>query len=100
VDQFRGVKRLHDRDRTGWWVLLQGILLVAAVILIAMAIALPEEQKTAGFVVAGIVGTAAFAISLWLFIEIGFLRGTHGPNRFGPDPLGDAPGQTPSDAKL
>jgi uncharacterized membrane protein YhaH (DUF805 family) len=94
------VKRLHDRDRTGWWVLLQGILLVAAVILIAMAIALPEEQKTAGFVVAGIVGTAAFAISLWLFIEIGFLRGTHGPNRFGPDPLGDASRQTPSDAKL
>ena len=69
MDQFRGVKRLHDRDRTGWWVLLQGILLVAAVILIAMAIALPEEQKTAGFVVAGIVGTAAFAISLWLFID-------------------------------
>ena len=24
---------------------------------------------------------------LWLFIELGFLKGTAGPNRFGPDPL-------------
>jgi uncharacterized membrane protein YhaH (DUF805 family) len=25
---------------------------------------------------------------IWLLIELGFLRGTAGPNRFGPDPLG------------
>lgn len=25
---------------------------------------------------------------LWLLFEIGFLRGTVGPNRFGDDPLG------------
>ena len=24
---------------------------------------------------------------LWMLIELGFLRGTEGPNRFGPDPL-------------
>lgn len=24
---------------------------------------------------------------IWLLVEIGFLRGTRGPNRFGPDPL-------------
>ncbi|HAE49771.1 MAG TPA: DUF805 domain-containing protein, partial [Tistrella mobilis] len=24
---------------------------------------------------------------IWLLVEIGFLRGTEGPNRFGPDPL-------------
>ena len=33
---------------------------------------------------------AALAISLWLFVQIGFLKGTQGPNRFGPDPLGAA----------
>lgn len=26
--------------------------------------------------------------AIWLLVELGFLRGTHGPNRFGPDPLG------------
>jgi len=25
--------------------------------------------------------------SIWLLVELGFLRGTEGPNRFGPDPL-------------
>ena len=26
--------------------------------------------------------------SIWILVELGFLRGTEGPNRFGPDPLG------------
>ena len=25
--------------------------------------------------------------SIWFLVELGFLRGTDGPNRFGPDPL-------------
>ena len=25
--------------------------------------------------------------SIWILVELGFLRGTEGPNRFGPDPL-------------
>ncbi len=27
--------------------------------------------------------------SIWMFIELGFLRGTEGANRFGPDPIAD-----------
>jgi uncharacterized membrane protein YhaH (DUF805 family) len=27
--------------------------------------------------------------SIWLLVELGFLRGTDGPNRFGDDPLGN-----------
>jgi uncharacterized membrane protein YhaH (DUF805 family) len=30
---------------------------------------------------------ASFAITVWAFVELGCLRGTVGPNRFGPDPL-------------
>jgi uncharacterized membrane protein YhaH (DUF805 family) len=33
----------------------------------------------------------ATAISIWAFIELGFLRGTHGTNTYGPDPLGVRP---------
>jgi uncharacterized membrane protein YhaH (DUF805 family) len=29
----------------------------------------------------------AFAISIWGFVELGCLRGTDGPNTYGPDPL-------------
>ena len=49
------VKRFHDRDKSGWWVLIIFIPLI-------------------GFI--------------WYLVELGFLPGTPGPNRFGPDPLG------------
>jgi uncharacterized membrane protein YhaH (DUF805 family) len=48
------VKRWHDRDRSGWMVLINLIPLVGP---------------------------------LWAFIELGFLRGTVGANRFGRDPI-------------
>ena len=28
-----------------------------------------------------------FALALFFFVDLGFLRGTRGPNRYGPDPL-------------
>jgi uncharacterized membrane protein YhaH (DUF805 family) len=46
------VKRFHDRDKSGWWVLI-GLIPIIGVI--------------------------------WLLIELGFLKGTPGPNRFGTD---------------
>jgi uncharacterized membrane protein YhaH (DUF805 family) len=90
------VKRLHDRDRTGWWLLVQALVLLVAVILMVVAFAVPEEQRTSWFVIGGIASVAAIGVSLWLFIEIGFLKGTAGPNRYGADPLG----QSQPDAKL
>jgi len=73
-----GVKRLHDRDKSGWWILL---FYVAPSVL--GSIANTREQPLAGFV----LGVASFAISIWGLVELGFLRGTVGPNRYGPDPL-------------
>jgi len=89
-------KRLHDRDRTGWWLLLQALVLFVALALVVVAFVAPEEQRPTWFVVASVAGVMALGVSLWLFVEIGFLRGSQGPNRFGPDPLG----QTKADAAL
>lgn len=36
---------------------------------------------------AAAVALAALALSLWGGIEIGFLKGARGPNRFGPAPV-------------
>jgi uncharacterized membrane protein YhaH (DUF805 family) len=83
-------KRLHDRDRTGWWLLWQILVVTVAVILIVVAIAVPKEQGALWYALAGATGLAAFVLSIWLFVQIGFLRGTQGPNRYGPDPLGAA----------
>ena len=48
------IKRWHDRNKSGWWVLINLVPCFGA---------------------------------LWSFIECGFLKGTTGENRFGPDPM-------------
>ena len=45
------IKRWHDRDKSGWWMLI---------------------------VLVPIIGW------IWFIVELGFLKGTPGPNRFGP----------------
>lgn len=49
-----GVKRFHDRNKSGWWVLIVFVPVIGG---------------------------------LWYLIECGFLKGTTGPNTYGPDPL-------------
>jgi uncharacterized membrane protein YhaH (DUF805 family) len=78
-----GVKRLHDRNKSGWYLVLfyivPGILLVASI-----AVGTTMEDS---ITIAGVLGLIAFAIGVWAFVELGCLRGTIGPNRYGSDPL-------------
>ena len=69
-------KRLHDRNKSAWWLLL--FYLVPAILQ-----GIGEQIGTAGI----ILTLAGFGISIWALVEIGFLRGTVGPNQYGPDPL-------------
>jgi len=72
-----GAKRLHDRDKSAWWLLvfyvLPGILS-----------SLGNQMDDLGFLILHVV---SFAITVWAFVELGCLRGTLGPNQYGPDPL-------------
>ena len=72
------IKRLHDRNKSGWW----SVPLIVAPGLYGHFGALLGTSFAAFF-----VGTAVFIAFLWGFVELSFLRGTRGPNRFGPDPL-------------
>jgi uncharacterized membrane protein YhaH (DUF805 family) len=76
-------KRLHDRDKSAWWLLL---FYGAPSVLNAAA----DWMGDVGF----ILYLAGFALMIWALVEIGCLRGTVGPNRYGPDPL--APPMLPS----
>ncbi len=49
------IRRLHDQNRSGWWVLISLVPIISLVLIVFMC-----------------------------------LPGTHGPNRFGPNPLGTA----------
>jgi uncharacterized membrane protein YhaH (DUF805 family) len=71
-------KRLHDRNKSAWW-----WLLFALVPLILSTIAYYTDPVE----VRPILVLACLAIDIWLLVELGFLRGTAGPNRYGPDPL-------------
>lgn len=71
-----GVKRLHDRDKSGWWLLLFYLA--------------PGVLDGIGKVAGGsrlVLAVASFAVSVWALVELGCLRGNDGPNRFGGDPL-------------
>jgi uncharacterized membrane protein YhaH (DUF805 family) len=73
-----GVKRMHDRDKSGWWTLL---FYVAPGILSGWQVTTPSVASVT------LLGYASLAILVWGIVELGFLRGTPGANRFGPDPL-------------
>jgi uncharacterized membrane protein YhaH (DUF805 family) len=73
------VRRLHDRDKSGW-------RLLAFFGLPAVLDYLPDAAGT-GLQLA--VALAELALLIWAFVELGCLRGAAGPNRFGPDPLAD-----------
>jgi uncharacterized membrane protein YhaH (DUF805 family) len=76
-----GIKRLHDRDRSGWRIL---IFFLVPGLSFAMADVLAGPSD-AGLAIA--LYAAGIAVGAWAFIELGFLSGTRGPNRYGPDPL-------------
>jgi uncharacterized membrane protein YhaH (DUF805 family) len=72
-----GAKRLHDRDKSAWWLLVfyaaPGVVSTAG-----------NRMEDVGFVILHVI---SFGITVWAFVELGCLRGTPGPNRYGPDPL-------------
>ncbi len=82
------VKRLHDRDRTGWWIAVVYLAIIVAVVLGVATLMQPEGQREPLNAIAVSAVFAVLCLMIWMFIEIGFLKGTQGPNRFGPDPLG------------
>lgn len=85
------IKRLHDRDRSGWWLLLFYFgpfvfALVGGFIfwVAADTVGMSAEWSYLGLRLCVLGG---IALVIWGFVEIGCRRGTAGYNRFGPDPL-------------
>jgi uncharacterized membrane protein YhaH (DUF805 family) len=77
------IKRLHDRNKSGWWMLP---------FVVAPALYRDFGDRLGDSDLAAPVGLAVFIFFIWGFVEMGFLSGTRGSNRFGPDPL--APAET------
>lgn len=88
-------RRLHDLGRSGW---LQAWVFVPAAVILQQE--LVREMGTPIFLFLWFV---TFGIIFWLLIQLGFLKGDSGTNRYGPDPLAptassdsDSPVETPA----
>lgn len=71
------VRRLHDRGRSGWWLLA----------FFALPIILYQGTDFVGETAATMLLLASLALQIWAAVELGFLKGASGSNRFGADPL-------------
>lgn len=82
-----GVRRLHDRGRSGWWLMIYSSPLAFSGVLLARNGGLPGEPLSPVFITTGVAMLATFAFYVWGFIDIGLRKGRHGPNRYGPAPI-------------
>ena len=96
-------KRLHDRDKSVWWLLVFVALPILCQIpawfelptmlsyvgdaMNAAKNHLPPPAQPVQSPLATLGNGAAAIIGIWAFVELYILKGTEGPNRFGPDPL-------------
>ena len=92
-----GVRRLHDTNRSGWWLLAPiasyfiGIMMVVATAGIGASMATDDQVGTGLLATGGIIGLVVMLVTLGLVLTLlvfWFLDGTPGPNRYGPDPKG------------
>jgi uncharacterized membrane protein YhaH (DUF805 family) len=82
-----GVKRLHDRNKSAWWLAVFAVPWVLPFVGAALdGLVMPEADMA--FVFLQYVG---LAIMVWALIELGCLRGTIGANPYGGDPLAPQP---------
>ena len=82
------VKRLHDRDRSGWWAIAILVLNRLAYLYYGLFFGLSFGVDISIFAELPLV-LLAVAMSLLqtgVFIELVFLAGAEGANRYGPDP--------------
>jgi uncharacterized membrane protein YhaH (DUF805 family) len=94
-----GTKRLHDLNRSGAWLVLfvGGPILLLIVSLVAAGVSIggtafsgetldvSQLMRLGGFAL--IIFASWLGLAIWAFVWFGCLRGTVGPNDYGPDPL-------------
>lgn len=79
------IKRLHDRDRSGWWIIP---FVFIPRLFFQFSDRLPASNWFAPF------DWIISALWLWGLVELFIVPGTSGHNRFGPDPLAEVADET------
>jgi uncharacterized membrane protein YhaH (DUF805 family) len=83
------VKRLHDRDRPAG---LAGFFLAPGLIKNLTDVIGVTGNPAAPNILDFLLGVLAFIAGIWVFVDLGCLRGSTGTNQYGPDPLAEKVG--------
>jgi uncharacterized membrane protein YhaH (DUF805 family) len=80
-------KRLHDRNRSGWWAV--AVIAVNRLSYVYYSLFLGNyfgvDISIAEKLLLVLLAVALSLLQTWIIIELFFMMGTDGPNRFGPD---------------
>jgi uncharacterized membrane protein YhaH (DUF805 family) len=77
-------RRLHDRGRSAWWLVL--FALGPYLLMMAAGLVIDLLGGPLSAVISLPMALGAVVLAIWGWIELGFRRGTRGPNAFGADP--------------
>lgn len=84
------VRRLHDTNRSGWWVLAPFAPYLVMVVATVIAASSPDMLAAAGIIIM-VCGLAVLGLGITLLVFM-LLEGTRGPNHYGSDPKAPAAG--------
>lgn len=74
------VRRLHDRNKSGWWAaLFWGMPIVANALASGWI-------RQGGGAIGALLALVTMIVGLWGLVELGFLRGARGLNSYGAEP--------------
>jgi uncharacterized membrane protein YhaH (DUF805 family) len=86
-------KRFHDRNRSGWWAI--AVLVITPLSYVYYGLFLGHyfgvDLSGAAEMALVMIAVALSLLQTWIVIELFFLIGTDGTNRFGPDPTRSTP---------
>jgi len=86
-------KRLHDRNRSGWWAIAVFVVNRLSYLYYGLFFGLSfgVDISAAREMLLVMLAVALSLLQTWIVIELFFVMGTDGANRFGPDPTRTAP---------
>lgn len=88
------IKRRHDRNSSGIDIWIYFGLALLSQLLTALGVGMTVTDMGNGIVIptpgpiSMVLGVILGIFAIYLLVVLGFLKGTAGPNQYGPDPLG------------
>jgi uncharacterized membrane protein YhaH (DUF805 family) len=76
------IKRRHDRGNNGYDA--AGLIILGLVYNLLQGLGIIGSMTMVG----GVIGIVFLVYAIYILVQVGFLKGTPGPNSYGPDPLG------------